>query len=211
MTALEMKQEFLARYDAATSLAAPGWENSEISEFLNISQKKLIFEAWVNKRYDLISNIIKETSEIISPTLVTDTLAKNIYTYDLSLITDYLYYIQSQSEYNRTSPTTVSGAQNQIVNEEIDLRQAAQFLTTVFNKPFFRQPKCFISNSRLKVIADAYSSIIGLIVTYVKTPIDISIDNTTNTDVNEALHKDIVESAVLVAIDSIKAAKISNQ
>lgn len=209
-----MKNEFLARYDAATSLAAPGWEDSEISEFLNIAQHKVITELYKARRFDLISQLVKETTEITSattPALVTDSLAKNLFTCTLSEINDYLYYVQSQSEYTRSAPTSVVAPQNQIVNEEIDLRQAAQFLTTVFNKPFFRQPKCFISNDKLKIIGDAYTTIIGLIITYVKTPTVIDITSETDTDVNEAIHKDIVESAVLVAIDSIKAAKISNQ
>jgi hypothetical protein len=208
MTALEMKAQFLALYDAATSLAAPGWENTEISSFLNTAQLDIIREAVTNSRYDLISTIITDTSAIVSLTLVTDTLIKNSYTYDLTLTTDYLYYISSQSKYTRTSPTLTS---DYVYNEEIDYRQAAQFVASPFNKPYFRIPKCFLTNKKLRVLCDFYTTVIALIVTYVKIPAIISIDGIVPSNINEALHQDIVKRAVDVAVESIKKAKISTQ
>jgi hypothetical protein len=211
MTASEMKASFLTLYDAATSLAAPGWENSEISDFLNVSQIELIKELNFAGKQDLISNIITDTSAITSvttPPLVTDALVKNSFTYDTTGLTDYLYYVSSQSKYTRTDPVLTA---DYVYNEEIDFRTAAQFVVTPFNKPYFRIPKVFLANKKLRVLVDYYTTVTALVVTYVKKPAVISIDGSVNCELNLALHQDIVQGAVNLAVESIKKAKISNQ
>jgi hypothetical protein len=211
MTALEMKATFLTLYDAATSLAAPGWENSEISDFLNAAQTELIKELNFGNKQNLLSAIITDTSAITSvttPALVTDTLVKNSFTYDTTALTDFLYYISSQSKYTRTDPTAIA---DYIYNEEISFKQASQFVVTPFNKPYFRVPKVFLLNKKLRVISDYYTTITALVVTYIRKPLSISIDGTINCELNVALHQDVVQTAVNLAVESIKKAKISNQ
>ena len=70
MTAQEIKTRFLILYDKVASLAAPGYEDDEISEFLNIAQdsefleiveglKKKGFEFNERRKKDL-TTIVKE-------------------------------------------------------------------------------------------------------------------------------------------------------
>lgn len=200
MTSLEMKEEFLARYDAATSLAAPGWEDSEISSFLSIAQQSIVKELYNTGRLDLISEIIKDSSEFTAAatTLVEDTTMKKTYTVDLNLITDYFLYVSSRS-FIGTGTTAF------IYNEMITPQMVNQFLNAGTNNPFFRVPKAIIADKKLRVIVSAikHTGIAAVIITYVKVPDEIDIETSANCELNEALHKDVVDTAVTIAIQSV--------
>lgn len=198
MTATQMKEEFLARYDAATSLAAPGWEDSEISSFLNIAQQAVTKELYNTGRLDLISEIITDSTEFTAGTLVEDTTMKKSYTINLGLINDYFLYVSSRSFVG-------TGTTGFLYNEMITPQMVNQFLNVGTNNPFFRVPKAIIADKVLRVIISAikHATITKVIVTYVKEPVNINITTLVDCELNEALHKDIVDAAVTIAIQSV--------
>jgi len=212
MTAVEMGNEFLTRYDAATSLAAPGWEDSEISSFLNIGQLRLVRERYLAGDYNPISNlIITESTAGVAHTVI----SANAYTLNLNTThPTYLYYLRSRSKLTRTNPTiTDEWIPNDTPGDKTDIDI---FLTTVFNKPWFKYPKAFTEvddgKNVLTVIVDAYVSAVSEIeLTAIIEPTMIDIDTTTDTNLDLVLHPVIVEYAVEEALKSIKIAKISNQ
>lgn len=89
------------------------------------------------------------------------------------------------------------------------------FLTTEFNKPWFKYPKAFTEydgTSSLVVLVDYYTTDVSEIeLTAIIEPTMIDIDTTTDTDLDLVLHPLIVELAVEEALKSIKFAKLSNQ
>jgi len=212
MTAVEMGNEFLTRYDAATSLAAPGWEDSEISSFLNIGQLRLVREKYLAGDYNPISNLIVTDSAVAAPHTL---ILNNAYTLNLNTThPTYLYYLRSRSKLTRTNPTiTDEWIPNDTPGDKTDIDI---FLTTVFNKPWFKYPKAFTEvddgENVLTVIVDAYVSAVSEIeLTAIIEPTMIDIDTTTDTNLDLVLHPIIVEYAVEEALKSIKIAKISNQ
>jgi len=206
-----MRDEFLTRYDAATSLAAPGWENSEISEFLNIAQLKIVSEKYATGDLNPISNLIVTASDTA---VAHSTLTPNGYVLDIdSSHPTYLYYIRSRSKLTRTNPVITDGwIPNDIVGSKTDIDM---FLTTEFNKPWFKYPKAFTEydgTSSLVVLVDYYTTDVSEIeLTAIIEPTMIDIDTTTDTDLDLVLHPLIVELAVEEALKSIKFAKLSNQ
>jgi hypothetical protein len=221
MTAAEFKAYFLAEYDAATSLSAPAWEDSEISSFLNIAQDSVVTELYKVKE-------LNKLAELINTTYLTFLQAHpsifNGLWFDLtnvSLKTDYFYFIGGKAAISRTNPIIYS---EWIPIEFVDRVNADKFFQTSFNKPWFRNPKIFIDtfdsldqntgvNTRFVVLVDGYStrSIANLEVTFLKKPDRINITLGTTTNLNESLHQAIVAFAVEQAVKSVKTAKISNQ
>jgi len=212
MTAVEMRDEFLTRYDAATSLAAPGWENSEISEFLNIGQLRLVREKYLTGDYNLIANIIStQASAAGTHTLI----SPNAYTLNIfGVHPKFLYYLRSRTKLTRTNPViTDSWIPNDALSNKSDIDS---LLVTAFNKPWYKYPKAFTEvddeENVLVALVDYYTTAVSQIeLTAIIEPEMIDIDTTTGTNLDLALHPTIVEYAVEEALKSIKFAKISNQ
>lgn len=217
MTAAEFKAYFLAEYDAATSLSAPAWEDSEISSFLNIAQDSIVTELYKLKDLGKLAELLL-TSEFAC---VPHGTIANGSTFELSTVnanSDYFYYIDSRTyTAARTNPTIA----NEIIpNELIDRSNASKFFLTSFNKPWFRNPKVYIdtttvfitNTSKFIILVDGYTTLpVTIELTYIKRPVRIDITLGTTTELNESLHQTIVTLAVEQAVKSIKVAKISNQ
>lgn len=212
MTAIEMRDEFLTRYDAATSLAAPGWEEQEISNFLNIAQLRLVNELYNAGNLLLLTNLIKTDSAIST----NSSSIINAYFVDITSIhPEFLYYIGSRTELTRINPiiSSLSYVPNEILT---DRRTAWKFHITPFNKVWLKYPKCYIdhseTNQSLVVLVDYYTtSVRNIELTAIVKPTTIDITLSTDTNMDLATHPTIVEYAVEEALKSIKVAKLSNQ
>ena len=205
----EFQTEFLTRYDAATSLAAPGWSEPEICEFLNIAQLRVVEERYLARDYNPISNIIQSFQDVAVPHTL---LSAGSYTIELP--EDYLYYIRSRTQLTRTNPViTDAWIPNDSIGSKTDINI---FLSTEFNKPWFKYPKAFTefddSKSVLVVLTDYYVTAVSNIeITCIVEPEMFNPTGTISTNLDLSVHKQIVEYAVEEALKSIKVAKISNQ
>ena len=206
-----MKDEFLTRYDAATSLAAPGWEDLEISNFLNIGQLRLVKEKFETKDYNPISNLIISTSGAA----IAHSTISNCYYIDLAAAqADYLYYLRSRTQLTRTNPIITD---DWVHNDELtNQMHADNFYVSIYNKPWFKYPKAYTEVSEtidsLNILVDYYVTAVSNIeITAITKPDTIDITTTTDTNLDLVLHPIIVEYAVEEALKSIKFAKISNQ
>ena len=86
MTAAQMKSEFLVRYDAL-SYGAPGWEDTDIEQFLNIAQMQIVRELNTAKRNDLLTEIWDEFDSEIESVQYSANIKKT------ELPSDLLFYI----------------------------------------------------------------------------------------------------------------------
>jgi len=216
MTAAEAKLEFLTRYDAATSLAAPGWEDDEISNFMNIAQLKLIDNLFQTKNLNPLSNIIVTISSI---TPQSHDSISNGYIINLTdQVPNYLYYIRSRTKITRTNPTINS---EWVPNEQLsDSTLAHKFYTSPYNKLWLKYPKAYTEQantdedgltSTLIILVDYYSTANELEITSIIKPTTIDISGGTFTNLDLITHPKIVELAVEEAVKSIKIAKITTQ
>lgn len=213
MTPAEMKTYFLAEYDAATSLSAPGWENSEITSFLNIAQDSIVTELYkVGDLTKLADIVFTESNKALFPhTYISNGMCMDVFSLDR-----YFHYVDSRTKVNRSD---VSFTNSWLPNEFIQRVNASKFFLTDYNKVWFKYPKIFIdkfvsgedSQTWLTILYDAYTTPLVGEITYIKRPIRIDITGNVATDLNESLHQAIVQLAVEQAVKSIKVAKISNQ
>ena len=216
MTAAEMKLQFLAQYDAATSLSAPGWEDDEISSFINKATKDIITELYNKKELVHLSNLIltKTNLALTTATGITNASYCDIHSYS------YLYFLTGRLKLTRTvSPIITVG--EYIPSEEIDETVAPKFFQTAFNKVWFRYPKCYLRTpfvnpngftySTLMFLYDSYTTPLYGEFTYISVPVSVDIAGGVDSNMNEVLHKDIIDKAVEEAVKSIKVAKITNQ
>lgn len=215
MTAVEMQASFLVQYDAATSLVAPGWDNSEISAFLNLAQDNIVAELYNKKDLISISNIITTMDDF---SLTTHPTITNAVYYEIDTnLTDFLYYVSSRTSLTRTNPAIT---REWIHNEVIDRISATKFFQTGLNKVWFKYPKVFFENvfenpdpqgNCMVVLYDSYTTPLAGEITYVKYPSRIDIDTTADCELNLVLHKDIVKLAVEEAVKAVKIGKVSAQ
>lgn len=208
MTAQEMVNEFLTRYDAAASAASPGWEQSEILEFLNIAQEKLIVELYTKNKIDLLNEITKDVKLQIT--------AHPSYPFSRVFVgllpEDYMLYVNSRTVLvieDLLHPETLTTELRN--NELIYHTQLTQFLQSAVNRTIFRNPKACLLQKSLMVISDSISNIRDVFLTYVKKPRLISISPATSCELNIVLHKTVVELAVNEAITSVSNTKLKSQ
>lgn len=220
MTAAEMKQSFLTQYDAASSFAAPGWEDSEISTFLNLAQDKFVEQQYLTRQLEFISSIVTSQPNIAltaHPTI----LNANYFILGTS-VTNYLYYIDCRLKLTRTNTDTLGetiSPAEYIRCEPIGRMNAYKFSWTTLNKVWFKYPKVYLENiydagekgNCVVILYDAYSTPVSAELTYVRYPVRIDITTNTACELNLAAHKTVVEMAVQEAITAVKVAKTAAQ
>lgn len=212
MTAAEMKREFLTRYDAASSAASPGWEDSEISDFLNIGQMNLINSLVQGNRYDLLAEIVHRVN-IGSEDILVGYYPGMFY---IKLPSDFMYYVDSMFLITERRGDYLS---TYFVNpDNIEFSSHGQYISTPNNRTLFRKPKAFIHNGYLTVITDSTTVIAkeqGITqnsIVYIRKPASITIGTSPiNCELNQGLHSAIVELAVNEAIKAITTTKIKSQ
>jgi uncharacterized Zn-finger protein len=210
MTAGEAKEMFLARVYAEVSVDVAGWTDEEILEFIKMATMSTVQELSLAETFDLISNLVKTSTEIT----LTDNRATTPNEYSAPLnsggITDYLYYVRSRC---RVAATTTY-----VTGEFIQAHEAELYYVTTTHTPYFRHPKVYIEDEKIKVLADSYTVLDKLYLTYVKKPTFAALTgaNFTNTsadisDVNISLQEGIIEKAVRLAITSLLTTERSSQ
>jgi len=216
MTAAEMKASFLVQYDAATSFSSPGWEDSELSSFLNLAQDRLVEELYISKNFANMSNIVRNLGNL---TLTAHPTITNAVYNSLTGVTDYLYYVSSRTLVaTRTNPVV---SNEYLSNDVIDILMAQKFFKTTLNKVLFKYPKVYFENifdstakgNSLVILYDNYTTTPTVAeLVYVKYPVRIKIEATTvPCELNLMLHAKIVEYAVQEALKATKLSKITTQ
>lgn len=208
MTAIEMQRLFETKLYSIS----PVFNDTEkidtdtIFRYINTYQSDLVRTLYQEGNTDLLKKIVVDSSNI-TPTENTSVSNSVYYTFSDISTPNFLYYLRSRSKYNRTLPKEVTSIKY-VYNEEIKKEDLDQFITSAFNKPFFRIPKSFISNNTLNIISDAYTTITGVIVTYIRKPIEIGNNDC---ELDESLHTLIVDGALNLFISHKTMLKSSPQ
>lgn len=213
MTAAELSTRFDIELDAIASGVAPGFLNSEKSQFLTKAEDELIKSFVQLGDYKSIHTLVER---IQTTSLSLDnTYTSKVYYIDLyTVIPNFRYHISTRALITRTDPTLTS----QWVNcESISREDMYKFFENGFNTPYFKHPKIVLelsegtTQSRLYLILDAYTSIptpAGIEVAYVRKPAGIDIDTSATSELPEFLHKDVVSLAVQEAVKSLYISKL---
>ena len=225
LSAADMKNEFEILYDKITNLAAPGYEDDEISLFLNLGQERIIksrlnskgnkygesFEQSEKRRKDF-SELVRDAIDG-SGTLTTSissnqngVLPNGVF-FDLPL--DFLHAITERIE----SDIICNGVAKQIDVKPITHDQFNINVSNPFKKPsstlawrmdFSRENVSSTEKKRHEIITDGSYSPKKYYLRYIKRPIDIDITGGIDCELDGSIHREIVSKAVELALEAIQ-------
>jgi len=219
MTAAQMKIHFLLLYDKVTNLAAPGYEDSEITEFLNKSQLQFVksrynykgnqykegFEKTEKRRKDL-SELVRNIDLISSDISPDQTgVSPNGIFYDLPA--DFLYSLRE--EITTSSDIKCSDklriTVKPVTHDEYSINVKNPFkkpdITQAWRLDFSRDVTQGPNNpkKRHEIITDSSYTVSTYHVRYLKEPRNIDITNSIESELSESVHEEIVDGAVRIA------------
>lgn len=218
MTAAEMRNEFLILYDKITNFDAPGYEDDEISVFLNKAQERLVlhiinptgnkylvgFEVTEKRRKDL--NELHRNINIPSTDSINNADNKPFGRF-FRLPDDFLYAINEE-----VSITSRDACVDDTVRQEVKPITHDTYNKVIrnpFKKPYGGKIARLDWNGTLNIggtvgkahelIGDTNTTINTYHLRYIKTPAPINITTPGNCELNEITHRWIVDEAVAIA------------
>lgn len=214
MTAAEMVSNFKFRLDKIDSLNYPNFENSEIDLLLNQATERIIKQRYgatnnkrtsfeeTQKRTEDLKNIVTTTSLV--PFVTPDNI--NPYAVFCTLPADHYFIVFENCDIvypdcdnvNVTKTVPVIAIQHNDYNKSID---------NPFAKPNTEKVLRLMENGRVELIPDPSVGISSYRLRYIRKP--ATIDSVTipnvDSDLSEHLHDEIVDQAVLLALEDIEA------
>lgn len=224
MTVREMQMAFdiLVQSISQTMEVNEKPDSYTIVYFLNLAQLKYIKDnflskgqmldniEYVQKRSDILRNLIRRFTGVASVTALTATEADGGIAIDLP--DDYLYYLKSFSHATNTlaGVTTKTWTPNRVVgHDELD-----RITSGVFNAPILRKPcVVFEENDQAILYKDRDTSVYNINYVYLRKPLQMSLDATSvgtpegltdECELDLSTHMDIVELAVDLYIADYK-------
>ena len=197
MTPAEMLYNWKLGFEVIASGAAPGFTNTQVYSLLNRAQDYVIKERVTSGDYGSLFPILVDSSVAASGGINK--------LYYRAVPADYWIYITSHSTLTRTAidnsgfiPTHLISSEVAIQNDIIEPDNAVKFLPSSFNSQrIFKEPKSYILDNNLYVIADDYSTITNIIMRYIRKRVDI--DGSTTCELPEVLHRVVVDKAIDLA------------
>ena len=191
-----------------------------ILQILNISQIRYLKEIYFKDgNYEIILNKADELRDLVSrelanTALITTGPMKNIgSTVDLSGLTNFMFYIRSDSKIVRSAMPIIGDYSNNtgaewIPNEYIKYEVKDKFLTTPINKPIIVKPGCYIENdsiNQLVILYDSFTKLTltdGISIEFIKEPSLMTM--IVSCELPNFMHEDIVKFAVDLYINNYK-------
>jgi hypothetical protein len=215
MTAAEMKDLFLVLYDKVTNLAAPGYTDGEINQFLNKAQLQFIKQRYNhkgNKYRDGFEETEKRRKDLSELTRNADLSTASISTsqtgvsangvfYDLP--TDFLYTLREEVTLSSSDPCIDSTriSVKPVTHDEYTANIGNPFKkpgkTTVWRLDFSRTT--IAGPKRHELVTDGSYTINTYHLRYLKKPINIDIITSVDCELDDSVHEEIVDAAVRIA------------
>jgi len=207
MNVENMHIEFKVRIDKSDSLEYADFLPEEIDIFLNRAQDVITEQLYGAGALTEINELWK-VWRLEYPLTSYQPSARfpNGYYVDISSITDFLYHVNSYTQVTRTSFPTITTAEY-ILNNEISSNIADAYAVNSYNRPTFKNPVIFFeeNTTRIVLLVDYYTNATsGFYIEYIKIPTRISLEDSTDCDLNERLHRKIIDLAVVFAEKDIE-------
>lgn len=214
MTSSEMVTAFKFRLDKVDSLNYPNFQNIEIDLLLNQAQERIVKQRYGN------SNIKRESfeetqkrTEDLKAIVVRSTLTPvanapdniDINAQFVTLPTDHWFIVQERCTI--TYPDCKSATKTDIIPVyTIQHNDVNKVIKNSFLKANKQRILRLMESGRVELIHDPTTTIIDYRLTYIKKPRNISsISPLSNCELSEHLHDEIVDQAVLIALEDIEA------
>jgi len=201
MTAQEIKTRFLLLYDKVASLAAPGYEDSEISEFLNIAQESEFLEVveGIKKRgFDFNERRKKDLASIVKQATLSESANQSI-----ALPNGFLFDIPEEVAFVISESVTVTSTNSCLDNKTLNiLPYTHDEYRANINNPFKKpEDSCWRldTDNRHELILPPNCTPSQYVIRYLKKPIKIDIDNDVTSELGIYFIGNIINRAVSIA------------
>lgn len=226
MTVEEMHIAFKLKFDKLDLFEYPNLEPEAIDFLLNQAQIRMIknryqgnnlyregFEG-TQKRVDDLRTLVKSSKQTTITNFVLDDEATtpSFRIYEGAVPSDYYFLIRHTVEVVKTGLPNKVKTPKQIQHDDL-----SQYLDDPFDGPKYRQPLSMMAGTKLQVVTDNTFSIGSIYFTYIRKPLEMSIDAT---DVNtptgftnvcelpEQIHQEIVDLAVELALENVESPRL---
>lgn len=205
-----MITQFGLDYGQEISADVVGLEDPEVLLFLNQAKDDIIQEAYNDRNFNIISNLV-ETNSALTQSADTSGITNSVVYDGTSIHDEFLFYIISRAKITKSFPVIDSEWVTIDVISVID----DNFIETAYHKPMFNDCKLFITSNSdklsLQVIHDSYTeSIDNYIFSYIKKP-DSVVATSAEYTLNLALHPIIISRAVTLAVEVMKNERVQTQ
>ncbi len=223
LTAADMKTEFLIGYDRISNSAAPGYDNTEISLFLNKAQERIIktryrqlnkyreaFEQTEKRRKDfseLIRDAVDGTGTLNTAVSSNQngTLPNGTF---FDLPADFMYSITERIESDIVCNSVnkvidVSPITHDEYNANKDNPFKKPYNEAAWRIDFSQNVVGAGQRKRHEIVTDGTYTAVKYFLRYLKRPVEIDIDTAVNCELDETVHREIVDVAVEIALETI--------
>jgi hypothetical protein len=218
MTAAEMVQAFKFRLDKNDSFNYPNYENQEIDLLLNQAQERIIKQRYgtsnvkktsfeeTQKRVEDLKSIV-DTAIIIPAVTALDNISVNAVFCNLPINHYFTVFENCKVSYIDCDNNTVI---KDIPIEGIQHNDYNKIVNNPFKKPNLEKVLRLMESGRSELIHDNNMSIHEYRIRYIRKPVTIDSVNIPNVDceLSEHLHDELVDMAVLLAIENIEAKRL---
>ena len=229
MTASEMKTEFLIGYDKITSFAAPGYEDNEISKFLNDAQERFIKTRYsdANKYrvgYEENEKRSKDLSELKRFfETSTFTTGNHPNSYFVELPDNIMWATKEEVDLTitdchgstSTSRVGVKPIGDDYYNANINNPFKKPYEELVWRLDFSRTDDTSVVSSsnkkRHELVYDSASPVSKYYLTYIKYPQSINVSSNASCELDPSVHKELVELAVSIALETSSDPRYNSQ
>jgi len=220
-----MAFEFDIRYDAITSLGAPGYTDEEKSSFLTQAQERLVkrkytargnkyfrgFEGSEKRRKDLSE--LMRTANLNNANLSASQadVHRNGFFYDLP--TDLLYTVSEVVTTNIEDCDLSTSTQTVYTQIEVEPVTHDEYNININNphkRPYNKLVWRMDYNTNIhELITDGLYTVENYFIRYIKRPINIVVDTVTpinqvDSELDDSVHREIVDEAITIAVSVTK-------
>jgi hypothetical protein len=210
----EMHILFKQKLDKTNSLNYPSFEPEEIDLWLNEAIKM-----YVKTRYggnNLYGTAVEETQKrtddlrelVLESTLTSSGNGSKPNSKYYPLPSDYWFSLSEEVdiEYNDCDGNTTT---DRIRVKNIGSGAYSTMIKDPFNKPNKTRVLRLMSSDNIEVLADSETTLNSLYLRYIKAPLEVS--STVDCDLASHTHSEIVDKAVILAIETIESPRVQTQ
>jgi len=206
MTISEMHTGIKIGLDKTSSLEIPAFEQEEIDYWLNEALRRFIEEKInIYLKASAVGVVDTKLLDDIQPLLSYSIVAYSTYT---TLPTDYWFLLNVYIELTKVLEDGTSVTDGIFVCDAINEADVDKYTITAVHRPYFDNPKYYVSSQGLNFKFDAFTTGQGNVsMFYVKEPTEIvyTITSTEYDSLPKHAHPNIVNLAVNLMIENIES------
>lgn len=229
-----MHQSFKFGLDKLDNLNYPNFLPEEIDLLLNQAQERFVKQRYgitnpkrtsfeeTQKRIDDLKELIRDVtiSNVSTTGIITNICPQAKF---FSLPTDYWFAIQERAEQqcDKCNDHIVSVSDGGLVPEyteynvkyaEVRPIQHNEFDKTIkdsFKKPDYDKVLRLMYTDSTELISATYCNVINYRLRYIKKPVTVNINTSTNCELSEHTHQEIIDEAIKIALEGIESKRSS--